>query len=470
MNEELAQQTYVHPVIALAMLVTIGFMFALPRRKLIVPFVFGGVLIPMDQILVVGPLHFPMIRVLVLFAWIRIFMAAKASGATILPNKFSTLDRVVLLYAVFDALDYIILFGFSAQAIINRLGAAYMVIGIYFLMRACIRDERDILLTMRSLAYVSALVALIMLVEHVTKQNPYGYIGGSRAWTRDALMVRDSKLRAMGPFQHPVLAGAFGGVCLPFFLALWIKREKFCASLGILSSTVIVLASASSTPIMAYVFGLFGFSLWRFRRYMHMVRWGIVCVLVGLQLVMKAPVWALIQRVDVVGGSSGFHRFNLVDQTIRHFWDWWLFGVKDTYNWGPDLWDHANQYVAVATNSGFVPLCFFIAILVFGFKLAGRARRSREDNPRSSRFVWALNAALLAHLVAFFGISYVDQTVIALWGVLAMIQVAGAQLTSPKTGNRSRMRIQSVHDVAGPLPTEVSKRGSLPLHRLGSPA
>jgi hypothetical protein len=463
MNEDLAQQSSVHPVIAVAMLVAITFLFVLPRRKLVVPFIFAGMLIPMDQILVVGPFHFQMIRVLVLFTWIRIFITAKVSRTSILPNKFNILDKLVLLYAVFDALDYVILWGFSVQAIVNRLGAAYMVIGIYFLLRASIRDERDILLTIRSLAYVSALVALIMLAEHITKQNPYGFIGGSREWTRDALMVRESKLRAMGPFQHPILAGSFGGVCLPLFLGLWVKRRKFDAVLGILSSTVIVFASASSTPIMAYGFGLFGFSLWRYRRYMRIVRWGIVCLLVTLHLAMKAPVWALIQRVDLVGGSSGFHRFNLLDQTIRHFWDWWLFGVKTTDNWGPDLWDHANQYVAVATNSGVLPLAFFIAILVFGFKFAGNARRSRENSRRGSRLVWALSASLFGHLVAFFGISYFDQTVLALWGVLAMIQVAGAQPASVESVNRSRTGIESLPALAGQTPTEVAKVPNLPL-------
>jgi hypothetical protein len=392
-----------------------------------------------------------MIRVLVLFAWIRVLIAAKVSGTPILPTKFNTLDKLVLLYAVFDALDYVTLWGFSPQAIINRLGAAYMVIGIYFLLRACIRDERDILLTIRSLAYVSAVVAVIMLVEHITKQNPYGYFGGSRAWTRDALMVRESKLRALGPFQHPILAGSFGGVCVPLFIALWIKRQKFLAILGMLSSTIIIFASASSTPIMAYVFGIIVFSLWRYRGYMGIVRWGVACLLVTLHLVMKAPVWALIQRVDLVGGSSGFHRYNLVDQTIRHFWDWWLFGVKDTYNWGPDLWDHANQYVAVATNSGLLPLALFVAILVYGFKLAGRARRSREDSRSGSRFVWALSAALAAHVLAFFGISYVDQTIIALWGVLAMIQVAGVQSASTKIINEHDMGVQSISNFADEL-------------------
>jgi hypothetical protein len=449
--------------------VAIGLVFALPRRRLIVPFVYASILIPMDQILIVGPLHFPMVRVLVLFAWIRVIMSAKASRTTILPNRFNTLDKVVTLYAVFDALDYIVLWGFSPQAIINRLGAVYMVVGIYFLLRACIRDEQDILLTIKSLAYVSALVALIMVVEHVSKQNPYAYLGGSRAWTRDALMVRESKLRAMGPFQHPILAGSFGGVCLPLFLALWVKRLKLYATVGILSSTVIVFASASSTPIMAYIFGFVGFSLWRYRRYMSMVRWGIVCLLLVLHLAMKAPVWALIQRVDLVGGSSGFHRFNLVDQTIRHFWDWCFFGVKNTYSWGPDLWDHANQYVAVATNSGLLPLAFFIAILVFGFKLAGRARRSREANAPGSRFVWALSAALLAHLLAFFGISYVDQTVIALWGVLAMIQVAGLQAAALRPVNLSPIGMRDFPELAEHTSSEIAKVPNLRVYRLAEP-
>ena len=51
---------------------------------------------------------------------------------------------------------------------------------------------------------------------------------------------------------------------------------------------------------------------------------------------MKAPVWALIARVDLTGSSSSYQRYQLVDMTIRHFGAWWLIGTPDYVNWGSD--------------------------------------------------------------------------------------------------------------------------------------
>jgi hypothetical protein len=394
----------------------------------------------MDQVLVMGPLHFPMIRVLVVAGWARIVMSKLVSGRPSSKVKMNVLDWLVILYAVSDFIGYVALWDFSIQAVINRCGAVLMAVGIYFLLRVLLKTESDVVLAIKVLAGVAAMIALIMLVEHKTGQNPYGYLGGSRAWTRDALMVREAGIRAMGPFQHPILAGSFGGVTLPLFLGLWIKKQRFCAAIGVVSATTIAIMSASSTPIMAYGVALVAMASWLIRNYMRIVRWSLAIALLTLHLVMKAPVWALIQRTDVLGGSSGFHRFNLVDQTIRHFGEWWLFGIKDTGSWGPDLWDHANQYVAVGTNSGILPLIFFVGIVVYGFKEAGVAR-ARQSNRTESRFVWTLGAGILANVVAFFGISYVDQIIIAWWGVLAMVQAMAVTATSrPKLLRSNRLK------------------------------
>lgn len=432
MNEtDLSQQSSVDPVVACATLLAAALILFLPRRQIIVPVLFGGILIPMDQVLVLGPLHFPMIRVLVLAGWVRVLVTNFASRRHFPKVKMNTLDKLVILYAVFDFIDYVALWDFSAQAFINRCGALLMVAGIYFLLRVLISNEEEVVFAIKIFACVSAVIALVMLVEHVTGQNPYSHLGGSRAWTREALMVRDAKIRAMGPFQHPILAGSFGAITLPLFLGLWIKKQRLCAAIGMLSATIIVLMSASSTPMMAYAFSLIAMGFWVLRNYLRIVRWGLALSLLTLHLVMKAPVWALIQRVDVVGGSSGFHRYNLVDQTIRHFGEWWLFGIKDTSSWGPDLWDHANQYVAVGTNSGVLPLIFFLAIIVYGFKGVGVARR-QQSTDKASRFVWALGAGILANVVAFFGISYVDQIILGWWGVLAMVQALAAPCIKAK--------------------------------------
>jgi hypothetical protein len=141
---------------------------------------------------------------------------------------------------------------------------------------------------------------------------------------------------------------------------------------------------------------------------------------------MQAPVWALIARVDFTGSSSGYHRYQLVDQFIRHFSDWWLVGTKDYGKWGYDMWDLANQYVSVGDTSGLIPFICFLAIIVSGFKIIGRARRRATDRA-TEHFVWAIGAAMFANVVAFFGISYYDQTMVVWYLLLAIIPVGCAR-------------------------------------------
>lgn len=422
----LNQQAYVHPIVAGAMVVIAVLIFFLRRRHVIVPFLSAAFLIPMDQLLAIGPFHFQMLRVLILLGWIRLVVSTLTSRSPFLSTGMNALDKLVIAFALIDAIDYVLLWQGSTEAIINRLGSLYTVLGIYFLLRFLIRDEKDIVVAIRVLACVSAVIAVVMVIEVATGRSPYAYLGGMRAWTRASLMAREEHIRAIACFQHPILAGTFGGILLPLFIGLWLKdrRRRVAAIIGVLSVTVIVVASASSTPIMAYLSGVLALCLWPLRRHMRLIRWGVAVSLIALHLVMKAPIWALVQRVDLVGGSSGHHRYYLLDRFIRRFGDWWLLGVKSTDTWGPDMWDRANQYVAVGETSGVVPLVLFLAIIVFAFKYLGFARKRLEGDRNRSLFLWALGAALFANVVGFFGISYFDQTVVVWWGLLAMISVA----------------------------------------------
>jgi hypothetical protein len=159
---------------------------------------------------------------------------------------------------------------------------------------------------------------------------------------------------------------------------------------------------------------------------MRAVRWGVVLTLIALHIVMHGPVWSLIEKIDISGGSSSYHRYMLIDQCIRHFGDWWFIGVKDTSVWGWDMWDTANQYVGTCDNSGLLPFLLFVAVLVYGFKCLGRARRAAGKDKQRALFIWALGAALFANLVAFMGISYFDQTMVAWYSLLAAISAVAA--------------------------------------------
>jgi hypothetical protein len=186
------------------------------------------------------------------------------------------------------------------------------------------------------------------------------------------------------------------------------------------------VTSHSSTPTLAYGAGLLAICAWPLRRHMRLVRWGFVLTLISLHLVMKAPVWFLIARVDIVGGSSGYHRAMLVNDFILHFRDWWLMGTTENARWGNTMWDLCNQFVAEGQVGGVATLACFVAMIYICFSRIGTARQAVEGDPNKEWYFWILGATLVSHIVAFFGISYFDQTRVSWFALLVIIVTATA--------------------------------------------
>ena len=426
--------TVLNPAVLILVLIAGVLICVWPRKKAIVAFLAASILVPMDQVLLIGPAHFPMLRLLILFGIIRMVREMRSSKRQILAGGMNKIDIVFILFTLVTAVNGVLLFQESGAAV-YQLGVIYTSFGVYFLLRSLIRDEQDVIRTIQAFAGISAVIAVIMIYERISGHNPYALLGGANAAAYANLMARDDKFRAIGCFSHPILAGTFGAILVPLFIGLWWKAKKYraIAVVGIVSSTVMTITCNSSTPVLGYAAGVLALCLWPLRRKMRLVRWGILLTVISLHLAMKAPVWHLIARIDVTGGSSSWHRFMLVDQCIRHFSDWWLVGVKDTSAWGWDMWDTANEYVGTCDNSGLLPFLLLLATLVYGFKYVGRARRAVARDKKKALFLWALGAALFANVVAFFGISYFDQTIVAWYGLLALISATVALPRSQQT-------------------------------------
>jgi hypothetical protein len=426
----------VHPIILIAVVIA-GLLICFgSRNKALAAFLSGAILIPVDQILLIGPLHFPMLRVLIIFGIVRL-VRAKASGSKVLGAGWNKIDLAMIVLTIVTALDGILLYR-ESSAVIFQLGNLYSAFGAYFVLRFLIRDEADVIRAVRIFAWIALFVAAVMSYEQATGKNPYyAYLGGAHAELYGSSLERDGKFRATGCFGHPILAGTFGAISLPLFVGLWWrdkeKKSRALAAVGIAAATTIALAASSSTALLGYVGGLVALSFWPMRRWMRPVRWVIGITLLSLHLVMKAPVWHLISRIDVTGSSSSYHRYQLINQCILHFSDWWLIGTKYYADWGWDMWDLSNQYVGTADTGGLIPLLAFVAIIVFGFKYIGRARRIAPQKPQEL-FAWALGAALFANVVAFFGIGYFDQTIVAWYALLAMIPVVARSVRQTKRG------------------------------------
>ena len=413
-------ESIIHPAVAVGMLVAIALIFVVPRKYAVVPVLFSIFLIPEGQQVVIGGVHWLAGRIIFLCALLSVRVTRKAP----LAGGFDSIDQAFLSCVLIQAVAVVLQFNLQSQAWINQFGFLIDFLAGYFVLRALIQDEDDIYRALKCMAALTVILGICMYREQLTVQNIFGVLGGTRLIPE----IREGKIRSQGVFQHSLTAGTFAAVLLPLFVLLWRNgKAKAWAALGFLGSTLMTICSNGSTPLLGYAGGLLGIALWPVRRKMRTVRWGLVFSLVALHLVMKAPVWFLIARVDLTGSSSGYHRAMLVDQFIRHFWDWWLMGSQNKGSWGWDLWDTQNQYVTVGETGGLGAFVFFIAMISRCCARIGNARKLVEGEPREW-FFWLLGAAMFANLVAFFGVNYFDQSKVGWFMLLAMISAATAPI------------------------------------------
>ncbi len=371
----------------------------------------------MESSLDLGPLHFTSIRILVAIGILRVITRGER-----IAGGLNTLDRVLIAWAVWTVCSSCFHQDFSA-ALIFRLGLAFNVLGFYLLVRVFIRDADSLLRVCKVMLIALLPIALEMIVEAKTGRNLFSLFGGVSSLSE----VRGGKVRAEGPFAHSILAGTVGAVCLPVALLFW-KSNRKLALLGLAVTGFMVLTSRSSGPMMTAIFIAFGLALWRFRQYMRLIRWGAALAVLVLAMVMNAPVYFILDRIDLTGSSTGWHRAYLIESTITHVGDWWLGGTDYTRDWTPEAGyddnntDITNHYIRMAVWGGLPMMLLFIGGLVVAFGMVTKALRANEDAPVQEQFlIWTLGCILFGHVTAMMSVSYFDQSVFFLYFVLAAI-------------------------------------------------
>lgn len=439
------------PVMAL-LLIAIILMWLLPRKYVVVPFLIGIFLTPFGKQLYVAGVHLFFPRILIMCGWARLCYLKTSSKTKIASGGFTSLDKVFLLWASFRAVATSLEF-LDKSAIINQGGFLIDSLGGYFLLRFLIRDQEDVARVVRTFAFIVSILAVTMINEKLRDQNVFGYLGAGFN-----PFVRDGAIRAQGPFAGPIPAGTFGATLFCLFVWLWYSgKSRYLGIAGMVGSAVMVLTSASSTPVLAFPAGILGIVMWPLRRNMRMIRWGIVAVLVSLHMVMKAPVWMLINHVDLIGGNSGFHRAALIDQFVRHFSDWWLIGVKTTKYWGWDMWDQANQFVAEGETGGLATFICFVLLVSRSFGRLGTARKRVAGKGKKEWLCWLLGCALFSYVVSFFGISFSDQSVFAWFALLVIICVVTTPILAvrPSRGDPQNKPADNLPELAYQSSSEI---------------
>jgi hypothetical protein len=419
-----AAETTISLPAVLLLCLAIVLILILPRKYAIAPVLLSLFLIPDGNVLVIAGLHLQPVRVISLFGCLRLVAISLTSAGKLYGDRWNSVDKIFVVWALWRSTAVVLLWRSSA-AFTLECGHIWSSIGMYLILRYFIQDDEDIIRVIKIFAVIAVINASGMLYEQFRRQNLFGiYLGG--VWPAPA--IREGSVRSEGTFQHAILAGVFGATLLPLLVWLWKSRaSKLFAISGSVASAIMVVTSASSTPVGAAAAAIMAMFLFPLRKKMRAVRWGIVFTLIGLQCVMKAPVWFLIARINLgVSASTGYFRAYLVDQYIRRFFEWWLIGIKSSADWGESMWDLSNQFVAEGQTGGVLTFILFIMIIQGCYARLGIARKSIDGDRNQEWFMWLLGSAMYAHLNAYFGVSYWDQMQYAWFALLAMILAATA--------------------------------------------
>lgn len=405
-------------------------MVALPRKFILFPLFIVAAYVTLGQFVTIFKANFTMVRIMVLFGLLRMFIRGDY-----LSIRFTPLDKAMIIWAVSSIVTYTLLWQ-TGHAFVNRIGMCFDTVGVFFLCRLYLQDPGDVRRVIVLCAVLCVPLAASMVYEFFTDKNLFSFLGGVPPLSE----IRGGHVRCQGSFRHPILMGTFGATMLPLIISLWWQngKPKIMALIGAAACAVIVACSGSSGALIAAVYGITGLLFWFLRNHMKSVLWSAVGALIFLQLIMKAPIWYIFARLSSITGGTGWHRAYLIDQAIRYFNEWWLVGTKVTAHWmptglmiDPTKADITNQFLVQGVNGGLITMLLFILIVVRGFSAVGQTVRAYgQGNFSQTILLWSMGAALFAHCLSFFSVSYFDQIQVFWYFLMAAISTMYAMAFS----------------------------------------
>ncbi len=418
-----------------------------PRRYALIPLLLGACYIPITQAVQIGPISFSAARILIIIGLMRLMVRGER-----VTGGLMKLDWLLLSWAAWACFSSLFHEGGSIE---NRLGMVCDYCGAYFLVRAFTTSIEDVAQLSRVFIIVLGLVALEMMYEHSTRTNLFSVFKDVPTLPE----IREGRVRASGPFGHAILAGTVGASMLPLMIGAW-RYFRRSAALGIVICLTMIVASASSSPIVSAACGAMALFAWNLKGRMRWIRWGIAFGYIALDVVMNAPAYYLLARIDLAGGSTGWHRARLIEVAIEHLSEWWLIGTDYTRHWIPYgvVWsdnhiDVTNYYLKMGVLGGLPLMILFVAFVAYSFALVGRGLATV---PQEHRFLlWSLGAAMFAHATTSISVTYFDQSFLFFYMVPAAIASVVSSIQPAVATDRGALAGSRMHGKAG----QVNLRG-----------
>ncbi len=415
----------IHPI-GVTILIACGITILMqPRERVILPLIFFMLAIPSVQRIVILTLDFSFIRILIMLTLARMMIRGEGRGF-----KMEKPDVAILYWMVWAIISFYFLRGPSG--LITRTGYMLDVVGAYFIGRVYVRSIGDIHRLALTLGMIAIPMLFFFMIERITGKNPFFIFGG----VPENTIIRNDRLRCQGPFPHPIMAGVFWAGILPWLGGIWFAKSarRLYVAFYIIAVGLLVINTASSTPIMGVIFCILGLSMFRYRYRMRFIKRMILFLLLSLHLIMKGPVWSLIARIDLSGGSTGEHRYKLIAKSIEHFSEWWKVGIISTGHWGWGLDDITNQYLLEGVRSGFLGMVLFIVFFTRVYGVIGEGIR-KVSSKKEQWILWSSGVMLFVHMMSFLAVAYFGQMNIAFFlfvGTIVSIATSAKYTTQIK--------------------------------------
>lgn len=383
-----------------------------------VPLLVGCCYMTMGQGLELGVISLPMYRMFLLVGLIRVIMKGESLVGGL--NRVDKLVIALMAWMFFASLFHEYEPGSGP---LYTLGIIFNISLIYFLVRIWSGSVDEVVSLVAAVGFVLLPVAVEMVVEQAVGKNLFSSLGG----IPETVIERNGRLRAQGPFRHPILAGTVGATCLPLMLGIW-RSNRFAAMIGAAASVMMVLASASSGPVVSLLVGAGVVMCWKYRRHAKRAVWAGVAGYILIELISTRPAYhVIVTRLDFTGSSTAYYRARLIDTTVKHFSEWWMFGTDYTRHWIPSgigsvlangkHIDVTNYYIGFGIAGGLLAILLVLAII--RRCLADVIEHVNDDEGEDAHgekfMIWCLGASLFSHAVSALSIAYFDQSQTFFW-------------------------------------------------------
>lgn len=425
------------------LLVCGGSILALPRRHAPIPLLAACCYMTLGQGVELGSISLPIFRLVLAAGLLRVLMRRES-----MVGRWNGVDKLVIVWSAWMVFASFFHERIPGSGPTYTLGFVIDIASIYFLTRVWSNEVSKVDGLLRVMAWLLVPVALAMVAEHILQRNAFSIFGG----IPDGVYVRDGKIRAQGPFLHPILAGTVGAACVPLMTAIW-GNYRLSATVGLTASIAMVFASTSSGPLMSLMFGVFAIALWLRRSWLPAVRWGAVVAYIGLEIIMSRPAYYLMSMIDLTGSSTSWYRSRLIESAFERLSEWWLFGTDRTFHWMPNPLterhsDITNYYILVGVMGGLLAMILLVAIFWLSFIFVGRAIRTSSTDVNGDFVIWCLGAGLFSHAITGISVAYFDQSMAFIWlnvglisSLYSLTACAGSDPTQRTSKDRGAIRI-----------------------------